>query len=319
MFGSWTAACIKARASVWERWVSEAEQQKSGKKQQWQRLKVHKTEKKHVHASTCACCEQFPVHVCACLPQFCLCQVLHAELPQSVGARQTNPSLCKTGARAWDTPAAPPTVSGGRGWPSQRSGEPSHKGKRLPNRWLFWKTAQNTNYSDKLCHKGTPFFRCGSFVPRQVFNLVDVSTNVVFIVFMILQARLVVFVSWFVGFCFFRLRSKTAEVMAVLKDCHQKISKWWLLWKTAWKTAEVIAVSKDCDLRLSNGWLFWKTNRSQCNGNLSIALGASARSDVFLEWRDLPLWAWLLWLGLFDLTCCEVRRMVKSMKDGPDI
>ena len=79
------------------------------------------------------------------------------------------------------------------------------------------------------------------------------------------------------------LPSKTAEVMAVLKDCHQRLPKWWLSLKIvikdcrsdgclaklssktakvmavckklSSKTAEVMAVLKDCHQRLPKWWL----------------------------------------------------------------
>ena len=65
--------------------------------------------------------------------------------------------------------------------------------------------------------------------------------------------------------------------MAVLKDCHQRLPKWWLSWKTVIKDyrsdgclsrlssktrekiAEVMSVLKDCHQRLPKWWLSWKT------------------------------------------------------------
>ena len=99
--------------------------------------------------------------------------------------------------------------------------------------------------------------------------------------------------------CLERLSSKTAqssaEVMAVLKDCHQRLPKvllkWWLSWKivikdcpkfcwsdgcierlsskTAQSSAELMAVFKDCHQRLPKvllkWWLSSKTREKTAN------------------------------------------------------
>ena len=90
--------------------------------------------------------------------------------------------------------------------------------------------------------------------------------------------------------CLERLPSKTTEVIRVLKDCHQRLPKWWLCvkiviedqkrlmkWCLSWKTVikdcrsdpclerlsskttEVMAVLKECHQRLPKWWLSWKT------------------------------------------------------------
>ena len=73
--------------------------------------------------------------------------------------------------------------------------------------------------------------------------------------------------------CLKRLSSKIAEVMAVFKDCHQRLPKWWLSWKTvikdcrsdhclerlSSKATEVMAVCKNCHQRLPKWWQSWKT------------------------------------------------------------
>ena len=120
--------------------------------------------------------------------------------------------------------------------------------------------------------------------------------------------------------CLERLCSKTAqssaEVMAVLKDCHQRLPevllKWWLSWKTVLKdcpkfcwsdgclerlssktarsSAEVMAVLKDCAQRLPKvllkWWLSWKTVIKDCpkfcwsDGCLERLSSKTARSSA---------------------------------------
>ena len=146
MFGSWKA-CIKARASVWERREAHRELadsrklERSGSGKGWK----YTGPKQACHTSTCACCEQFRVHVCTCLPH--PCQVLHAELPQPVGARQTNPSLCKTAARGVGHPGS---ISHRLGWErlTVPKGRESRRTRARHCRTLLLRHRKRSSYLD---------------------------------------------------------------------------------------------------------------------------------------------------------------------------
>ena len=103
--------------------------------------------------------------------------------------------------------------------------------------------------------------------------------------------------------CLWRLSSNTAqssaEVMAVLKDCHQRLPKvllkWWLSQrlpsKTAQSSAEVMAVLKDCHQRLLKVLLMWWLSFRDCHQKLP---------KVLLKWwlslktviKDCPKFCW---------------------------
>lgn len=92
-------------------------------------------------------------------------QVRHGRHSRSVGVRQTTPP-CARRARAWDTPVASPTVSGGRGWLSQRSGEPSHRVRRALQEQIVFVWHLSASKKVIMCN----FSHCKSLYDLGLYN-----------------------------------------------------------------------------------------------------------------------------------------------------
>ena len=88
--------------------------------------------------------------------------------------------------------------------------------------------------------------------------------------------------------------------MAVLKDCHQRLPKWWLslkivikdcrsdgcLERLSSKTAEVITVLKDCHQRLPKWWLSVKIVIKDCRSDGSLERLSSKTTEVMAVCKD---------------------------------